>query len=90
MAKEHRQAAGQPPKVGAGARLSRASTRGRGSARAHGATAMLKRGSSQHQRRGLAAVVGVSVCVVHLMKSRAKRLKEVSHTVALLVALWQG
>lgn len=57
MAKEHRQAAGQPPKVGAGARLSRASTRGKESARARGARAMLERGSSQHQRRrGLAAV----------------------------------
>lgn len=43
MAKEHRQADGQPPKVGIGARLSRVSTRGRGSARADGATVMLKK-----------------------------------------------
>lgn len=49
MAKEHLQADGQPPKMGAGARQSRVSTRGTGSARARGATAMLqKRGSSQH------------------------------------------
>ena len=76
MVKEHRQADGHPPKVGAGARLNRVSTRG--SARARGpanesppsATAMLKRGSSQDQQRGLAAAVGVSVSMVHLMKSK--------------------
>ena len=42
MAKEHLQADGQPPETGAGAGLSRASTRGRASARARGATAMLR------------------------------------------------
>lgn len=45
MAKEHLQADGHPPKAGTGARLSRASTREvhQGSARARGATAMLKK-----------------------------------------------
>lgn len=43
MANEHLQAFGQPPKTGAGARVSRASTRGRVGARARGATAMLKK-----------------------------------------------
>lgn len=66
MAKEHLQANGQPPKMGAGARLSRASTRGRVSAWARAATAMLK-------QRGLAAVDGVSVGLVLLMKRQRER-----------------
>lgn len=67
MAKEHLQADGQPPKMGTGARVSRASTGGRVSARAQGATAMLKKRISQHKQRGLAAVVEVSDFVVHPM-----------------------
>lgn len=72
MAKEHLQADGQPPETGAGAGLSRASTRGRVSARARGATAMLGKKTDLLSTSGeaLAAVVGVSVCVFPLMKSQ--------------------
>lgn len=43
MVEEHLQADGQPPKLGAGARLIRASTTGRISARAQGVRAMLRK-----------------------------------------------
>lgn len=90
MANEHLQANGQPPKMGAGATVSRASTRGRVSARARGATAMLKKRISQHKQRGLAAVVEVSVSVVHLMTRQRERQGAFTHMVAPLVALRRG
>lgn len=43
MVEEHLQADGQPPKMGAGARLIRASTTGRISARAQGVRAMIRK-----------------------------------------------
>lgn len=75
VAKEHRQADGHIPKVCAGARWSRARTRGGRRARARSAPAMLEGGCSQHQRRRLAAVVGVSVCVVHLIESQRAEVR---------------
>lgn len=75
VAKEHRQADGHIPKVSTGARWSRARTRGGRIARARSAPAMLRGGCSQHQRRGLAAVAGVSVCVVHLIKSQRAEVR---------------
>lgn len=51
MAKEHLQASGQPPETGAGARPSRASARGRESARARGATAILGGEGGSGERR---------------------------------------
>lgn len=79
MAKEHLQANGQPPKVGAGARLSRASTRGRVSAWARGATAMLKKRifSAQAERFGSCRW---SQCRLGSLNEEAAREARSSHT----------
>lgn len=85
VVKEHRQADGHIPKVCVGARLSKARTRGGRSARARSAPAMLKEGCSRHQRRGLVAVVGVSVYVVNLIKSQRAEVRSF-HALFLLLS----